>query len=127
MTAIPHSFHLCECARFIGMRREGPALSFRQGAAGDMAGAIFMCNISTREQSFQAKVFSLALEYQSFVTNVRKGMPLFLFDYTLRKLYGVFEAASDGGLNICDSAVQRSYPAQVSLNTKCLVFFLVLV
>jgi len=108
------------------MRREGPAVSFRQGAAGDMAGAIFMCNISTREQSFQAKVFSLPLEYQSFVTNVRKGMPLFLFDYTLRKLYGVFEAASDGGLNICDapiSSVQRSYPAQVSLNTKCLGFF----
>lgn len=96
-------------------------MSFRQGAAGDMAGAIFLCNISTREQGFQAKVFSLPLEYQSFVTNVRKGMPLFLFDYTLRKLYGVFEAASDGGLNICDAAVQRSYPAQVRINIiwKC--------
>jgi len=108
------------------MRREGPAVSFRQGAAGDMAGAIFMCNISTREQSFQARVFSLPLEYQSFVTSVRKGMPLFLFDHNLRKLYGVFEAASDGGINICDapfSTAQRSYPAQVNVNTKCLVFF----
>lgn len=99
------------------MRREGPLVSFREGAAGNMAGAIFMSNTFTRERSFQARVFSLPLEYQSFVSNVRKGMPLFLFDHTLRNLYGVFEAASDGGLYICDA--QRSYPAQVSLNTRC--------
>ncbi|WVZ63099.1 hypothetical protein U9M48_012764 [Paspalum notatum var. saurae] len=106
------------------MRRQGPVLSFRQDAAGDMAGAIFMSNTLTREQCFRASVFGLPAEYQSFVSNVRKGMPLFLFDHTLRKLYGVFEAVSDGGLNIDNAAFQsihRSYPAQVRIRIiwKC--------
>ncbi|KAJ1288961.1 hypothetical protein BS78_02G128900 [Paspalum vaginatum] len=106
------------------MRRQGPALSFRQDAAGDMAGAIFMSNTLTREQCFRASIFGLPAEYQSFVSNVRKGMPLFLFDHTLRKLYGVFQAVSDGGLNIDDAAfqsIQRSYPAQVRISIiwKC--------
>ncbi|PAN10925.1 hypothetical protein PAHAL_2G125600 [Panicum hallii] len=106
------------------MKREWPALSFRQDAIGDMAGAIFMSNTLTREQCFKASIFGLPLEYEPFVSNVRKGMPLFLFDHTLCKLYGVFEAASDGGLNINNAAfrsTQRSYPAQVRINIiwKC--------
>jgi len=101
------------------MKRKGPALLFRQDAVGDMAGAIFMSNTLTREQCFQAGIFGLPLEYEPFVRNVREGMPLFLFDHTLRNLYGVFEAASDGGLNINNAAfrsTQRSYPAQVVHN-----------
>jgi hypothetical protein len=84
-----------------------------------LAGAIFMSNTLTREQCFKASIFGLPLEYEPFVSNVRKGMPLFLFDHTLCKLYGVFEAASDGGLNINNAAfrsTQRSYPAQVIYN-----------
>ncbi|KAL6838408.1 hypothetical protein ACP4OV_031653 [Aristida adscensionis] len=105
--------------------RDGPALSFRPDAAGAMAGAIFMSNTLTREQCFKAGVFGLPLEYESFVHNVKKGMPLFLFDYSLHKLYGVFEAASDGGLDIISKSasgtLQRSYPAQVRINIiwKC--------
>ncbi|KAF8690892.1 hypothetical protein HU200_041300 [Digitaria exilis] len=106
------------------MRREGPALSFRHDAVGDMAGAIFMSNTVTREQCFKASIFGLPSEYEPFVSNVRKGMPLFLFDHTLRTLYGVFEAASDGGLNVGNAAFRstlRSYPAQVRINIiwKC--------
>jgi hypothetical protein len=44
-----------------------------------MAGVIFMSSASTREQCFQAGVFGLPIEYESFVYNIRKGMPLFLF------------------------------------------------
>lgn len=98
------------------MRREGPAVSFRHDAVGNMAGAIFMSNTRTRELGFQASIFGLPSEYETFVSNVRKGMPLFLFDHTLRTLYGVFEAASDGGLNINNAAFRstlHSYPAQV--------------
>ncbi|KAF8692685.1 hypothetical protein HU200_039517 [Digitaria exilis] len=106
------------------MRREGPALSFRQDAVGDMTGAIFMSNTLTREQCFKASIFGLPSDYEPFVSNVRKGMPLFLFDHTLRTLYGVFEAASDGGLNVSNAAFRstlRSYPAQVRINIiwKC--------
>ncbi|KAL6601447.1 hypothetical protein ACP70R_044667 [Stipagrostis hirtigluma subsp. patula] len=106
------------------MRLSGPVVSFRQDAASAMAGAIFMSNTVTRELCFKTSTFGLPIEYESFVSNVKKGMPLFLFDYSLRKLYGVFEAASDGGLNINQSAfraMQHSYPAQVRVNIiwKC--------
>ncbi|PWZ15789.1 B2 protein [Zea mays] len=106
------------------MRHEGLGLSIRHDAAGSMAGAIFMSNSVTRDQCFQASIFGLPLEYRSFVSHIRKGMPLFLFDYTLRKLYGVFEAASDGGFNINSDAlrsVRHSYPSQVRINIiwKC--------
>ncbi|KAG0542827.1 hypothetical protein BDA96_02G137600 [Sorghum bicolor] len=106
------------------MRQQAPLLSVRHAAVASMAGAIFMSNTITREQCFQASIFGLPLEYRSFVSHVRKGMPLFLFDHTLRKLYGVFEAASDGGLNINSAAfrsIHRSYPAQVRINIiwKC--------
>lgn len=51
--------------------------------------------------------------------NIRAGLPLFLFNYSDRKLYGVYEAASDGEIYIDPSAwtagdLQNSpFPAQV--------------
>ena len=81
-----------------------------------MAGAIFMSNSETRDHCFNTGVFGLPPEYGPFVANVKQGMPLFLFDYTFRKLYGVFEAASDGGMDISRTAFRstgRTYPAQV--------------
>ncbi|KAG8057768.1 hypothetical protein GUJ93_ZPchr0002g23000 [Zizania palustris] len=98
------------------MRHELPKSSFRQDGATAMAGAIFIANTATRDLCFRANIFGLPIEYQPFVDNIKQGMPLFLFDYTDRNLYGVFEAASDGGLNINRSAyisTGYSYPAQV--------------
>ncbi|VAI36057.1 unnamed protein product [Triticum turgidum subsp. durum] len=105
------------------MRFQGPRCSFREDAT-DMAGAIFMSNSETRDHCFNTGVFGLPPEYGPFVANVKQGMPLFLFDYTFRKLYGVFEAASDGGMDISRTAFRstgRRYPAQVCFNIvwKC--------
>jgi hypothetical protein len=97
------------------MRQELVKRSFREDAS--MAGAIFMSNTATRELCFRSNIFGLPIEYQPFVRNIRQGMPLFLFDHTERKLYGVFEATSDGGFNIIRSAFSSigcSYPAQVN-------------
>ena len=97
------------------MRFQGPRCSFREDAA-DMAGAIFMSNSETRDHCFNTGVFGLPPEYGPFVANVKQGMPLFLFDYTFRKLYGVFEAASDGSMDISRTTFRstgRTYPAQV--------------
>ncbi|TVU10461.1 hypothetical protein EJB05_43993, partial [Eragrostis curvula] len=109
------------CTAWARPAKMGPFLSVRPDAARTMAGAIFMSNTFTREQCFQTGVFGLPIEYESFIYDVRKGMPLFLFDHNLRKLYGVFEAASDGGLNINRDAFQRAFPAQVRVNIiwKC--------
>ncbi|GAB2276396.1 hypothetical protein Dimus_011124 [Dionaea muscipula] len=79
-------------------------------------GAIFMANTSTRKECFQRKIFGLPTALANFVMNIKTGMILFLFDYQERKLYGVFEACSDGRMNIVSSAYKSSgkqFPAQV--------------
>ncbi|XBI00980.1 hypothetical protein VPH35_129866 [Triticum aestivum] len=73
-----------------------------------MAGAIFMSNSETRDHCFNTGVFGLPLEYGPFVANVKQGMPLFLFDYKFCKLYGVFKAASDGGMDISRTAFRST-------------------
>lgn len=48
------------------------------------------------------------------------GLPLFLFNYSDRKLHGIFEAAGPGQMNVdpyawtSNGSERTSYPAQVS-------------
>lgn len=52
--------------------------------------------------------------------NVKPGMPLFLFNYTDRRLHGIFEAASLGQMSIDpyawsnEDSLTTPFPAQVS-------------
>lgn len=81
-------------------------------------GAIFMSNRMTIEECFEKKLFGLPYVQSDFVRGVKKGMILFLFEYEERKLYGVFEATSDGKMNINPEAYTSSgkrFPAQVIL------------
>lgn len=79
-------------------------------------GAIFMSNSATISECLQMKLFGLPASFCDFVKQVKAGMTLFLFEYETRKLHGVFEAASDGEMNIIHNAYSSSgkqYPAQV--------------
>ncbi|XP_021740146.1 B2 protein-like [Chenopodium quinoa] len=84
-------------------------------------GAIFMASNSTRKECFEREIFGLPSEYADFVMKVKNGMPLFLFDFQERMLYGVFEATSDGAMNIVPDAYRstsnRKFPAQVRFST----------
>ncbi|KAK9291987.1 hypothetical protein L1049_019939 [Liquidambar formosana] len=83
-------------------------------------GAIFMSNRSTKEECFKKKLFGLPPFYADFVKKVKVGMVLFLFEYEQRKLYGVFEATSDGAVNIVPHAYRSSgkqFSAQVRIST----------
>lgn len=80
------------------------------------SGAIFMSDCTTLEECFERRLFGLPSTYADFVREVKAGMILFLFEYENRKLYGVFEASCDGGMNIVPNAFGssgRTYPAQV--------------
>ncbi|RYQ95385.1 hypothetical protein Ahy_B08g090656 isoform B [Arachis hypogaea] len=84
-------------------------------------GAIFMSNRSTLQECFEKRLFGLPVGYSDFVRNVKEGMTLFLFEFEERKLYGIFEATSDGGMNIVPQAyvsTGRSFPAQVKFKIK---------
>ena len=79
-------------------------------------GAIFMSNSATRKECFRRKLFGLPSSSENFVKHIRAGMILFLFEYESRVLYGVYEAISDGGMNIVPNAfssIGKHYPAQV--------------
>lgn len=55
----------------------------------------------------------------TYVQKIDIGLPLFLFNYSDRKLHGIFEAAGPGQLNIdpygwtSNGSERTSYPAQV--------------
>ncbi|KAL2480293.1 DCD domain-containing protein [Abeliophyllum distichum] len=88
------------------------------GAAGNMPefGAIFMSNVASKKECFKHKVFALPSSQAKFVKQVKAGMVLFLFEYEKRELFGVYQACSDGAMDIvphlCNS-LGKKFPAQV--------------
>jgi len=79
-------------------------------------GAIFMSNNSTRKECLSRKLFGLPIGLGGFVKHVKAGMMLFLFEFEKRELHGVFQACSDGAINIEPNAFRSSgkqFPAQV--------------
>ncbi|OMO65805.1 hypothetical protein COLO4_30994 [Corchorus olitorius] len=78
-------------------------------------GAIFMSNKATKRECLRRRVFALPSSQSHFVKQVKTGMILFLFEYERRELHGVFQACSDGDMNILPHAFSLSgkqYPAQ---------------
>lgn len=79
-------------------------------------GAIFMSNSMTKTECFKRKLFGLPYWLGNFVQQIKSGMILFLFEYEKRVLHGVFQAISDGAMNIVPHAYSSSgqqFPAQV--------------
>ncbi|XP_059666698.1 uncharacterized protein LOC132312373 [Cornus florida] len=79
-------------------------------------GAIFMSNRRTMGECFERKLFGLPSSCADVVKKVRAGMLLFLFEYEERELHGVFQAISDGSMNIVPNAYASSgkyFSAQV--------------
>ncbi|KAK2634934.1 hypothetical protein Ddye_029726 [Dipteronia dyeriana] len=79
-------------------------------------GAIFMSNSATKKECFKRKLLGLPFGLASFVKQVKAGMVLFLFEFEKRELHGVFQASSDGAINIVPQAFISSgkqFPAQV--------------
>ncbi|OMO78064.1 Kelch repeat type 1 [Corchorus olitorius] len=90
----------------------------------DLAGVIFGCKHSTYAECLSKQLFGLPAQHFSYVKNIRAGLPLFLFNYSDRKLHGIFEAASSGQWAINPSAwtnddsEETPYPAQVKIRIR---------
>ncbi|KAJ0975891.1 hypothetical protein J5N97_017856 [Dioscorea zingiberensis] len=88
--------------------------SFEQDST--IVGAIFMSNRATKKECMKRGLFGLPHSQASFVNKLKAGMLLFLFEHEQRKLFGVFEATSDGAMNIIPNAFRSSgtpFPAQI--------------
>ncbi|KAF5190423.1 B2 protein [Thalictrum thalictroides] len=90
------------------------------GSDPSIVGAIFMANCRTKTECLNRKLFGLPPSQANFVKRVKSGMMLFLFEFEERKLYGVFQAVSDGAMNIVPNAFKSSgkqIPAQIRIKT----------
>lgn len=86
------------------------------GVKEDIQGLIFMCNSKTKEDCFRYRVFGLPKAHKELVEKVTNGMRLFLYDFNLRLMYGIYKAAGKGGYELEPDAFKTSkkpFPAQV--------------
>lgn len=81
----------------------------------DFSGYIFMCNGRTKPECYLYRVFGLPAGRREVIEKIKPGMKLFLFDYDVKYLYGVYEATTAGKLNLEKTAFGGNFPAQVSL------------
>ncbi|MCL7027714.1 hypothetical protein MKW94_006218, partial [Papaver nudicaule] len=87
----------------------------------DLGAVIFGCTSYTIQECLSNQIFGLPATHFSYVKNIKPGMPLFLFNYSAQQLFGVYEAAGNGEMNINphgwseNGQEQTQYPAQVRI------------
>ncbi|KAL0923121.1 hypothetical protein M5K25_007167 [Dendrobium thyrsiflorum] len=90
-----------------------------------LGGYIFICNNDTMKEDLKNQLFCLPPRFRDSVRAITPGLPLFLYNYTTRRLHGIFEAASFGGSNIDPTAWkdikcegESMFPAQVRIRPR---------
>ncbi|XP_068489622.1 uncharacterized protein [Phaseolus vulgaris] len=111
-----------QTSQFSGNQPFSPNPSFgRNLRKSELGGVIFGCKNATKKECLSKQLFGLPAQHFSYVKNIDPGLPLFLFNYTNRRLHGIFEAASKGRMFIDpygwtnDGSERTLYPAQVKI------------
>ncbi|KAK9864157.1 hypothetical protein WJX84_004586 [Apatococcus fuscideae] len=88
----------------------------------DLGGVIFGCSVETFHECVEGLIFGLPRPHMCYVQNIRPGMPVFLFNYSERRMYGIYRAVTEGTYEINPQAwtshtggSRTRFPAQVQV------------
>ncbi|KAL8192929.1 hypothetical protein R6Q57_027377 [Mikania cordata] len=94
----------------------------------DLGAVIFGTTHQTIDECLSRQLFGLPEGHYSYIKNIKQGLVLFLFNYSDRKLHGIFQAAGPCQMNIDqyawvadgDDTGYTKFPAQVKICVKSL-------
>lgn len=81
-------------------------------------GYVFLCNNRTERACLEKKLFGAPKSNWDRVSQVREGDILFLLNYQTNRLHGIFEAVTDGTMDIEPHAFDGYFSAQVRVRRK---------
>ncbi|KAH7863657.1 hypothetical protein Vadar_020428 [Vaccinium darrowii] len=80
--------------------KPGPLEKKKASKRAESMGMIFMCSSKTKKDCYHYNVLGLLASKREIVQKIYKGMRLFLYDFDLKLMHGIYKVAGPGGFNI---------------------------